>query len=338
MKAAEIKTKRMEDLNRGEIWSINPKAKKFVLSNIDPLGLINSSEYGGNNGVGMQYVDYKDADVYVWGEVAEAPTQDKIEIWQRVAQSGADGMKGIVVDVNDTKFPDVDICILWDSPMHSRWITEEHPDELMVLNEALTDEQTERAKEARSLVKDLQGQHDKKYEDKTREIVKQELGQGMTPQPQMPPQQQNQGIPQAQARAIHAAVQKTVKDTMNAYAQDFRYMVEAGMLALTANEDGGEIDQIPEIIDSHIENIHVKVASVTDNNDVKIPATMAITQALSNTMLKQYFLTRYAFIRRQGNRWKVINAKNEQLGIHPNRKLAAKQLRNVEYRHRKNLD
>jgi hypothetical protein len=61
-------------------------------------------------------------------------------------------------------------------------------------------------------------------------------------------------------------------------------------------------------------------------------------QTMADSMFKQYFLTRHAFIRPKGNRWALISSSNDRLGIHANRKGAIKQLRFVEYKNRHGLE
>jgi hypothetical protein len=328
MNAAPV-TKKLEDLVAGETWSIHPKAKKFVLVNINPKSnVIESRGVDGAVAV-MAYSDLKEMPVFSHHE-PEAPRHDwNPELWQRVClNGGAEDQRGTVVDINDQKPPDLDIVVLWDTPMNKRWMTEQHSTELALLNEACAEDVVARAKEARSLVKDLQNEYQRGHEDTTRKVVQEEMARTMANKAEY--------RKATEAKQSHR-VQIVAKHVMDAYAQDFKAMIEAGMLSLTAGEEEGEIDKIPSMVDSHLDSIKVKVDAATTDEDLKIPAVVAITQIMADTMLNQYFLTRNAFIRVRGHKYNLFSYQNERLGIHSNKRGAIRQLRLIEYKNRHGL-
>lgn len=330
MAKTELVTKKLEDLVQGEGWSIHPKAKKLVLVNIDPAAdVIEATDSSGATTI-LSYADHKGTTVLCHHDPAAHAEHDWTpQLWQRVCLNGGEEKRqGTIVDINDTKPPDLDIIILWDTPVNKRWMTEQHPTELSLLGERCEAEIIERAKEARALVKDLQQEHEKSYEDTTRNVVQEEMAKMLA---------KREDYRQATARRQSQRVQNVAKHVMNAYAADFKAMIEAGMLSLTAGEEEGEIDQIPEMVDSHLDSIKVKVDAATTDEDLKIPAVMAITQMVADTMLNQYFLTRKAFIRVKGNRYNLLSDKNERLGTHSNKRSAIRQLRLIEYKHRHGL-
>jgi len=325
----EPTTKKIEDLVAGETWSIHPKAKKFVLTNINPASNIVESKDGEGKVAVMAYSDLNGVEVLSHHEPEDHSHDWSPELWQRVCLSGGEpNMAGTVIDINESKAPDLDIIILWDSPLNKRWMTEQHSTDLSPLGEPCAENMIHRAREARALVKDLQKEHERGYEDTTRTIVQDEMAKTLATREEY-----------RQANEVHKSkqVQSVAKHVMNSYAPDFKAMIEAGVLSLTAGEEEGEIDQIPGMVDSHFDSIKVRVDAATTNEDLKIPAVVAITQMLAETMLNQYFLTRNAFIRVKGSRYNLLSNKNKRLGTHSNKRSAIRQLRLIEYKHRHGL-
>jgi len=331
MTKADFKTKKIEDLAKGEVWSINPKARKLVLANIDPTAnVIESTNVEDGRKIVFSYSDHQGSTVFCHGEEVHPEHDWNPELWQRVCLNGGEeNRRGTIVDVNDSKPPDLDIIILWDTPVNKRWMTEQHTTDISLLEEKCAEDLIQRAKEARALVKDLQNEHEKGYKDDAREVVQEEMAKTMA---------RKEEYKRSSEQITNKAVQALAKTVMDSHSGIFKAMIEAGMLSLTAGEEEGEIDRIPEMVDSHLDSIKMKVDAATHNEDLKIPVIVAITQLMANTMFNQYFLTRKAFIRVRGNKWALFSDKNEKLGIHANKKGAVKQLRLIEYKNRHGLE
>src|ERR1043165_821851 len=77
--------KQIEDVMAGEIFSINAKARRFVLDSIYPKGQIMAHIISGES-VTMPYAEYRDRFVAVWGEETPVATDDtrKFEEFDRV--------------------------------------------------------------------------------------------------------------------------------------------------------------------------------------------------------------------------------------------------------------
>ena len=327
----EPTTKKLGDMAKGEVWSINPKSTKFVLSSIDPQANIITANELVNGQLGKEaklpYQDYASRSMCRHKGLARQEREWTPELWQRVTlKGGALGLTGTVIDVGDKTAPDR-IIVLWDAPVNCRWVAAKQSDDLDLTNGVCDDPMLRRAKEARALVKDLQSEHARGYEQQTRQAMQDELAKTKA----------REQYTATTKHGIAKRVQIVAKQTMNTYASDFKAMIEAGMLSLTAGEEEGAIDRIPEMIDSHLDSIKIKVNASTDEEDLKIPAMVAITQLMADTMLSQYFLTRNAFIRKHGNRLHVISKDGEKLGGHFNVKAATKQLHAFEYNHRRGL-
>jgi hypothetical protein len=323
----EQNLKPIEEVGKREIWSINAKAKKFVLSSIDPKGLIFVKDCGSGKELNMPYDEYKGKNVCVWGSEKGELISD-FDVFDRVQLNGTD-RKGIIVDINDTKFPDMDICVLWDEMLHQQWITENHPHEISCISESIDEPNMVRAKEARAIVKDMQKEQDHKYEDKARKVVQDELSKQLASR-----EEYRKTIGEGRKREAF----NLAKQTLNKHAMDFKFMIESGMLSITAGEEEGEIHKIPEIVNSHLESIYSKVSAFTDDDQLKLAATVEATKIMTDTMLKEYFLTRNSYIQRKGSGWGLFNKKGTLLGTHENKKGAVRQLHATEWHMRRGLD
>lgn len=331
MTKTDFITKKIEDLAKGEVWSINPKARKLVLANIDPsTDTIESTDAESGKTIVLPYSDHKESVVFCHGPESNTEHGWNPELWQRVRLNGGEeNCNGTIVDMDNAEPTDLNIIVLWDAPVNQRWMTEHKVNDLGLLQEKCSEVLVMRAKEARSLIKDLQNEHKRGCEADAHDAVKEDLVKSMA---------KREDYRKADEQRIAKRVQAVAKHVMDSYASDFKMMIEAGVLGLTAGADEGQIDRIPEMVDSHLDSIKIKVDAATTDEDLKIPATVAITQIMAGTMLNQYFLTRNAFIRAKDNKWRIFSDKNEKLGVHGNKKSAIRQLRLIEHQHRYGLD
>jgi hypothetical protein len=330
MTKTEPVTKQIEDLAKGEVWSIHPKARKFVLANIDPeTNVIESTDIDGMKTITMPYSEHRGSTVFSHGNEMTPVNPWTPALWQRVGMNGGEERRqGTIIDTLGAEVPAVEVVVLWDAPADNRWMTQQDLKDISLIQQSCDTDSLQRAKEARALIKDLQAEHEKASAMDPRKAVQQDMAKAMASKAE---------YRKASELQKSKKVQVVAKHVIDAYASDFKAMIEAGMLSLTAGEEEGEIDRIPEMIDSHLDSIKVKVDAATTDEDLKIPAVVAITQIMADTMLNQYFLTRKAFIRAKNDRYALVSNRNEKLGVHANKRSAIRQLRLIEYKHRHGL-
>jgi hypothetical protein len=60
--------------------------------------------------------------------------------------------EGTILEINDKKFPDIDIIVLWDTPLHGAEMSEVHPQEVLHTGKEITKDQMEKASEAKLML------------------------------------------------------------------------------------------------------------------------------------------------------------------------------------------
>lgn len=237
------------------------------------------------------------------------------------------GTQGTVIDVNKSKFPDVDLSILWDGIIYGNRITEVHPHEIAPLGIKASGEQYEIAKKAREFLRVMQDNHQIEHMEKVKKEIAQSLSTQQARRAQIIKEQEEQEVQQ---------VKGVVKDAISTYASDFRTITDAGVIAITAGTSNYEIDELPTIINHYADTIYSKVSQITDSIDLRAAATDSIMKKIASTALDTYFLTRQAYIRRHDGKWGVFTSKGKLIATHKTKKGAVQQLRAIEYnkRHR----
>jgi len=93
--------------------------------------------------------------------------ENNFEVFTRVKIKLPDGsfLRGTVIDLNDAKPGDIDLSILWDSPLNNLFISEIHLHEAEILNEKLDFNQLEEAKKIRKALKKFQSKYEKSFKE-----------------------------------------------------------------------------------------------------------------------------------------------------------------------------
>lgn len=335
VRADGLVAKTLLDLVAGEIFSIHPKARKFVLASVDPnkqpSGEIVANELlDGKTGsqFTLPFNDFQDREVFVWGEVSDEPekqAEPSCKEFERVKAKRSTVLGTIVgISVDGLR-----VTALWDEIVQGKWITELAAQEVESLGEKAEGKALELAKEAKPLVRERQEAARKASEDRTKESVHEELVEQTSKRRDEVRQELDQ-----QRQRIAASIAKRVVD---ANVQEFSRIVQAGILTITAGENNYEIDVVAEIIDGYFEHILNKVSSFTSDYELRIPVAAEVMNILSDLMLDQYMLTREGYVRKRDGKWGVYSKKGKLLGTHGTKKKALRQLRAVEWRKRQGV-
>jgi hypothetical protein len=334
----------IEKLDQGKIFSINSQARKFELVAFDPIAttefprgriLARVVEKDGSYGeeVSLDYGEHQGASVVVWNSAESESVTKPYEVFERVRLKGTD-LCGCTIELNKSKFPDCDIIVMWEQPLHGDMITEVHGHEIESLGEQL-DPQTKfgggdkSLAEIRQVVMDLRGNHEKKYEDKTKAIVKEQIGQALAAR--VASIKQFDETTRKQANAFYQAFAQ-------AHAAELRRMADACVLHVTAGDGDYEIERIGTMVTSYADRIW-QMASVTtrDPELAGVVAKRAI-DTIADVAWRGYFITRFAYIRKEDGEYRVYSEKGKRLGSSPAKSQAVKRLRQIEYWRRHGAD
>jgi len=335
VRADGLVAKPLLDLVAGEIFSIHPKARKFVLASVDP-----NKESGGeiiadellDGKVGSRFSlplnDFQEREVFVWGEFSEEsgnPAKPSCKEFDRIKAKGST----VVGTVVGFSLDGLKVVALWDEIVHGQWFTEVAAAEVENLGERAEGKALDLAREAKPMIRERQEAARKASEDKTKESVHEELAQQTSKRREEVRQELDQ-----QRQKVAASIAKKVVD---ANVQEFSQIVQAGILTITAGENNYEIDVVAEIIDGYFEHILNRVSSFTTDPEQKIPVAAEVMNVLSDLMLDQYMLTREGYIRKKDGKWGVFSKKGKLLGTHGTKKKALRQLRAIEWRKRQGV-
>lgn len=328
----------MEALAQGDIFSIAGQARRFELRGYDPtvverhpegriLAKVVATDGTIGEDVTLDYLTHKGFPVLVWNheETPEAVAQP-LALFERVRLKNAK-VCGCILDINNSKFPDIDIIIAWEQPLHGEMITEVHGHEIESLGERLQPSEKfnggqQTLDEIRQIVLDLRGKHEKGYEDKTKKIVQEQISQAL--------QEHAAAVTrfdEATARQIKAVEQALAQR----FATDLKVITDACVLHVTAGVHDYELEKIGELLSNYADGIWRMACRVTDDQVVASAAAVRAVEALADTAWKSYFLTRFAYVRKQDGKWCVISEKGKRLGCFPSKEKAVRRLRQIEY-------
>ena len=315
--------KPVSNLVSGQLFSINSKSRKLsfvrvaaddqmVVQPVMPTGL----------GPEMTVAAPSDIDVMVHQpEVAPInPLSKEYCLYDRVQLRNAN-LTGTVIDINKSKFPDVDLIILWDKVLHGSLMSEVHPHEIEQLNNKAEGKVYDLAKEAREFLKNVQDQYHQSFKDKiTKEVVDATAAR----------KQKLEAFTTRQAQLKTDKIRQVAAATVNKYAGEFKTIVNAGILSITAGEHDYETDEVPIIVNNYSDTILAKVNTMTDDQEVTVPASVEIMKFISKSIMDGYHLIRQAYIRKHKSGFGVFSESGKLLGQHQTKKDAVKQLRAIE--------
>jgi len=337
----------IESLTQGDIFSICSQATRFELRGYDPMVLDRHPEGrimakvvspDGTLGadIALDYHAHREFPVLVWNH--EEPVEEvskPLILFERVRLKGAQ-VCGCILDLNKSKFPDMDIIVAWEQPLHGEMITEVHGHEIESLGEQLEPgskfnggEQT--LNEIRQIVLDLRGKHERGHEDKTKDIVRQQIGEALKEHAAAVRQ-----LDEARGRQVKVVEEALVQR----FATDLKVITDACVIHVTAGVHDYELEQVGSLLANYADGIWRMACRVTEDQVVASAAAAKAVEALADMTWKSYFLTRFAFVRKQDGKWCVISQKGKRLGCYPTKERAVRRLRQVEYfkRHGENID
>lgn len=328
--------KQLEDLTRGEIFSLNAKSKRFVLANIDikkkPNGEILANELLADNKVGQQfalpYSDYKERNVAVWGEVGQQEEKPEVthEELDRVKMNGV-GVEGTVLMI-DSSQPEIQATVLWDKIVDGKWITKAHAHEIERLGTKATGKLLKRAQDAKPIVKDRQEDHEALREEQSKRVIQNQLTEEASRR-----EKYQKFIDEEQNKLAKSLAEEVI----NKNAPEFKSIVQAGVLTVTSGENNYEINVISEILNGYMDHIMNKVAPCA-TSEMRVPVTVEVMKLLGSTMVDNYFLTREGYITRNNGKWLVHNRAGKTIRVCGSKKQALTQLRRTEWRKRRGIE
>jgi len=320
------KTKNFDELERGEIFSLNTKSRQLALDTIDTRSneLFVRAVVNGMMGdpMTLPYESYQGRFIVAHGHVESIDRPDALtfNLYDRVNHK-AHATPGTVVDINRQKASNWELIILLDSYVDGTRVIEAHLDDCDHLGEQADGDTMELAKKAHSIVRDMSDDYEQQHERQAKAVVQ-------------------EGLAAMQAKRIEyvkALEQKQDRDVQtlvhNATAQfskEFKSIVEAGVLSITAGEHNYEIDKCAELADSYMESIIHRVRQISHNENLNLAASIEIMKVLASLMEDGYFLTRLGYVRKHKGRWAVYSKKGKILGTHPTKEKAQRQLRAIE--------
>lgn len=341
---------KIEDLIQGNIFSINSQATKFELQTIDvkpatgfPHGRVMArtvhmdGSYGGD--AVLDYGEHRGYPVLLWNSIfgASADLGKEYELYERVQLKGSD-LKGTILDLNKSKFPDCDIIVMWDSPLHGDPITEVHGHEMESLGEKLNEQEKVKTPEGqettlaalRAGVMDLRGKHEKKYEDKTKEIVQQQIAEATS--------QHQASLDQVTAEQ-KAEIGRVCAAIIEQHSGTCRAITDACVMNVSAGSNNYEIEKIGDMLTNYADSVYHLASRLTSDLSVASAATREVLNIVADAAWKSFFLTRLAYIRKQPNgQYCVFSEKGKRMGCYGSKEKAQHRLQQIEYFKRKGAE
>ena len=329
----------IEELLQGEIFSINPKSRKLVLSSIDPKtdAVVVTALEKDLGGFTLSFNDIQGHVVFVWEKPAEEKAPVLPEAFDRVACTiDAPNMKekrldlsGTILTVDAAKLT---ACVLWDSPIMGQQVRSECLTEIRPLGIKASGTQLDFSQKVAVIIKEgeqLAAMDSGKtgYETVKNEIIK-EVAE--------------------ETKKVEASVQKNVDEVVrlviDANLEDLKRIEQAGTLMVTSGEHNYQINEVGGFIHGYQDYIFNRVADTMKVNHVRgatelqVPVTTGVMKVLADNMINSYFLTRDGYITEEGNKWAIYSKNHELLGTSANRNKALGQIRTRDYRIRKGLE
>lgn len=322
------------DLLEGEIFSINPKANQFVLSNVDPTkngyGEVTANKLvDGKSGeqVIFAFSDFVDRTVCVWGEVVEEEEskEDLYLEFDRIRMKSS-GLEGTIIGA--TNQDGLKFIALWDEISQGQWTFEVSPSEIDHLGVKATGKTLAFAKESKPMIMDRQKAQEKLNEDTTKEEVVAVI------EAKAKDRQRRQAYQEEINQQNQQQVAKLARTVVDANLVEFNNIVQAGVLTVTAGENNYEIDVLAEIVDGYFDSILSRVASHVPDLGTRYHVVAEISNVLAGLMVDQYMMTRDGYIRESDGTWGVFTKKGTIIGSCATKKKALRLIRAREWRKR----
>lgn len=311
------------ELQPGNIWSLNEKSRRFAfIKRIAENALV--QQIAPNNKPGEEMV----IDLPLGVEIVLWPSDKQPEnmsakefcLFDRVC-SCDNTIQGTVIDINRSRFPNIDLSVLWDIPVRGDVIGELHPHEVCYAGQRALNEQYELAKEARQfLVNIREQQHDSLNEEIKTDIVSASAIE----------QQFKDKLKVQMSDRDQVQIAEITKLVIDANAKDLKMIMDQGTIMITAGTYNYEIDAIVDLTQNYTDYIYGKVDKIATIEEHKIPIVNQIIKHLASTILDSYFLIRQAYVRKNKGKWGVFSKAGKLLGTHDSKKQAIAQLRAIE--------
>jgi hypothetical protein len=323
---------RIEELKRGSVFSLNTQARKFELKSIEiqasagyPEGRIEARTVKQDGSYGpdaiLNYGQHRAAKVVVWADlVADEEVTRPLSMFEKV-QSMEGDMQGVIIELNKSKFPDCDIIVVWEKPYKGELITEMHAPELKGTGECLGGEDKWGEKtlnEIRAMVMELQEKHEQKYEDKTREIIQEQLASH-----------------QASIKALDGVREKEVDRVVGMLAEQqalfLKSVKDSCVMHVSAGIHNYEADRMGEMLTNYLDDLYRMASRLTPDPLIANRAASVCSQVIADAALRDYFLTRFAYVREgDKGRWNVYSEQGKLLGHYASKDKAVRTLRQAE--------
>jgi hypothetical protein len=313
---------KVRNLSVGDTFSINDKAARFtVVSTAEAAVVVKPTGQGIE--VALPLEQYGDLPVDRQAAVVEQSLVREFNLYDKVKLRNA-SLTGVVIDINSSKIPDIDIIVKWDNLLQGHAVTEVHPHEIELISQPLTEGEREVAVQARQFLKNVQD---------TQEVrPAQSISQQITNESSRIREQVHQQITADTA----ARANKLADQVINTWASDCKAIIDAGGIMVTAGSSNYEIDEIPVMMDNYSEYLLNKVRQASSEADLQIPATEEIMRRMAKAMIDSYFLLRQAFIRKHKGKWAIYSKQGKILGMYPSKAAAVKRLHQIEFfKHKK---
>ena len=327
-------TKNFDELERGEIFSLNAKARRLVLDMIDTksnelfVRVLANGQLG--DSVTLPYDAYRGRPIVTRGtmDAMDQPDAPQFNLYDRVKCKAHD-MCGTVVDTNHHTPPAWDLIVLLDSYVDGQRLLEVRVSDCEHEGEQAEGESMVLARKAHAVVRSLPYDYEQHHERQARAVVQEELSKI---------QAKRADYAKAMDQQQDRAVQELVHNATAQFAKEFKTIVEAGVLAVTAGEHNYELDVCAELADSYMESIIHRVRQISHNENINLAASIEIMKLLASLMEDGYFLTRLGYVRKHKGRWGTFSKKGNTLGMHPTKEKAQRQLRAIEMNKRHGYD
>jgi hypothetical protein len=319
--------KPVTELLPGEIFSLNEKSKKFAFFQTTGAGEVVAQPVSptGQLGNPTPCPMCQGLDILVHPELPGEPNLQarEYQLYDRVQLKNA-VLCGTIIDINANKFPDVDIAVLWDEVTHGNIMTEVHPHEIVFMQARAEGTQYDVAKEAREFLRNIQDQ----YRGHTENQVKQEVVSEAAAAQKRREDYSKQLDTQA-AQQISAITEQVI----STHAAEFKNLLNAGILRVTAGPYDYEVDEIPKLLNDYAEFIYAKVSTECPNLDLRMSVTARVMTQLASMIYDSYKMTRDACIRKgKHGGYGVFSNSGQLMGkFHHSKRGALQQIRAKEY-------
>jgi len=326
----------LDQLKHGEVFAINAKSKKFAFKRYATEGekiiaiVANQLESAEKIGaeIALSLSELGNRPVLSWGVLPMVAHQDEeqheYEPFDRVVllQEGDGKIIGTVIEMNDDKFPDRDIIILWDQMFHGKWVDECPIHSIQWNGEKANGDQMQIAKAIRPIVRELRDEHRKRQQPPIQTV-----------------QSSNEKEREDYRRQLTAGVQKeaesVAKRVLADHAHDVKMIVDACLLSVMAGEYNYQRDKMSEILASYLETMDMWIRPYSESAIVQSAAIQLIARRMQQLSDDGYFFIRKSYIKElpRGG-FAVYSSDSELIGKYPTRIKAISQIKARERRQR----